>query len=976
MADEVICLSSSDDEFQLKAGFRTNKGPERQTPNRIRKRKIVEEVEVSTAKRRIHSVKIETFKKRRISTDDGIEEVKEIPKASKSQSHQEKTSPKKFSSTDLSLPSTSKAGLSNERVRHGPKLLIKEKRPMDENNGPTEVFSQFLSLCLSKDRSPDMKKIIEKLKRRYEQTDPAYVHCPAFIGLLNEKRDFLMNDSNLYIHIREIDSEMKCRKRDVVHPKEEGKVEKAEAEETNAESNRNDSRIRLLMKAMEKCEKRIKELSEAEVDWDDDEDSSYMKLAKYEDKMIQMYSKICELTGGDHDAGRRYLRPKHLKVTGIAEVDQAIISFINKRLKNKRKRSQRALSVDCVIFPDYCDILNCIEACNKQRDLGMEKKKMEKIAQKAFTDLGNYLQKVRRDDLVDSFSLVLANSSDPARENPELLRKLEESKNEGKKKLNAIFEKYVRLQEEGPAREDENESDSDPEEDKDDEQEDEDSSEEKNDEVDSEDPVDSNKNVPINTCSNGESLKKSPCNGYSGKDLRATGYVSDSADTVILPTTRDNKRPGEKMLTPSVPAVTRKLQAQISNEKIAAKRVYKPGPKFTKPIIKPLIKNIENVRVVIRPDDAVNLNVFNQGVISNEVLASSTNDEEDDTVANNSKTSETSPEVPDDEMSNEQNNDEIIDKNVQPSINNTSIKNVSVQNEAISTVSKTDSVLKSVTEPTKELDDFIPPESNVEKSPPRKVTSLDNPEITSSTGAIEDGKKSEIIAGDIEDEIHGEDDIVVVDNSSFPDSTLQRADIKKTEDTKEINQSKFDSQPVLKLREFAKPPEFWKNTPDKNPETRKKTIAANVQPIECIDVETDTVQTDTSSSIAGTSLSSNRLSVMKKSKSISIVGTSKQGSKFVRLTPIDGIKTKIIETSRQKILSLLLTKSIISHFSGMPVRTRPLHNATVGSSNVAQPNQNPRFINPVHRIRNNLVVRTPDKRVNPVTIKKIMQKHQ
>lgn len=53
------------------------------------------------------------------------------------------------------------------------------------------------------------------------------------------------------------------------------------------------------------------------------------------------------------------------------------------------------------------------------------------------------MQRTRRNDYWDTFSLYLENTEDPAMEDENLARKLAENRIEGEKRLTAVFEKYV-----------------------------------------------------------------------------------------------------------------------------------------------------------------------------------------------------------------------------------------------------------------------------------------------------------------------------------------------------------------------------------------------------------------------------------------------------------------------------------------------------------------------------------------------------
>lgn len=68
-------------------------------------------------------------------------------------------------------------------------------------------------------------------------------------------------------------------------------------------------------------------------------------------------------------------------------------------------------------------------------------------AKKAFLELGELLQRTRRNDYWDTFSLYLENTENPAIKDKNLAKKLSDNRTEGEKRLAAVFEKYTKKQE-------------------------------------------------------------------------------------------------------------------------------------------------------------------------------------------------------------------------------------------------------------------------------------------------------------------------------------------------------------------------------------------------------------------------------------------------------------------------------------------------------------------------------------------------
>ncbi|XP_011054618.1 PREDICTED: MATH and LRR domain-containing protein PFE0570w-like isoform X2 [Acromyrmex echinatior] len=350
-------------------------------------------------------------------------------------------------------------------------LIVKEKKKISYIS--QDVFPLFISLCLQKcpkqDKS-EMAIIVDKLKRRYENLDPIYARSNNFVTFLNEKRKAITNDNKkIYMHIQEVMNEMKKRTKKKSQTSQINEIYDAvpstsyatnnvpinavesdndnDSEDEDSEENFETRRkIKKILHAMKRCDAIIKKLDEEEVDFDEENNSNYMKVERYKQKMTQLYDKLCELTGENADAGRTYLRPKHLNVTRIIAVDQAITNFINCKITQRNRLKKKGSLTDNLIFPDYSDILECVNRCNEKKKLGLKQKKRERMAEKAFKELGEYLQRSRRNDYWDTFSLYLENSEDPATKDKDLAKKLADNRIEGEKQLAAVFEKYTKKQ--------------------------------------------------------------------------------------------------------------------------------------------------------------------------------------------------------------------------------------------------------------------------------------------------------------------------------------------------------------------------------------------------------------------------------------------------------------------------------------------------------------------------------------------------
>lgn len=273
-----------------------------------------------------------------------------------------------------------------------PKLVIKEKKALYDDE--FDLFSTFIETCLKRDSSNDMKEIVKKLKKRHERLNPSFLNSDRFKQILIDKQKLIdINDEKLYSHIGEVNDEMKSAARNnrsveemllknVV--KEEIKIEKKTRNETNdssldiREDRRKKRKIHEINSRIEACKRKIKQLEEKDCDLDDESGSSYLIEDRYKRKLVQLWNALCKYTGEKEDAGRAYLRPKHISTTLIPQVDQAIMNFINSNINRQKELIKKGKSIaDTIIFPDYFDILNCISQCNEKHNLSLSRAQQE-----------------------------------------------------------------------------------------------------------------------------------------------------------------------------------------------------------------------------------------------------------------------------------------------------------------------------------------------------------------------------------------------------------------------------------------------------------------------------------------------------------------------------------------------------------------------------------------------------------------------
>lgn len=261
-------------------------------------------------------------------------------------------------------------------------------------------YAAFLKLCREVDKSSDMERLVQgNLTKYYYSVNESFLQSRGFHKLLEVASLRIRNESDLvYVHIKNVVDEMKARRlpkvkakkpsKETSAPKTSTSVAKesatnhvrcgekqvenhvAEQEEENDEPEsvsptgdlRRDERIRKLNRTLYTITKRIKMLEEADVDFND-EDSSYLQVERFKKRACQIYEKICDLTGESKSAHRHLKQPIVFKDTPYEEFNRTLSAFVN-RMKE---------------FPDYHDVLQLLEHCNKEKELGLAKFEMKRI---------------------------------------------------------------------------------------------------------------------------------------------------------------------------------------------------------------------------------------------------------------------------------------------------------------------------------------------------------------------------------------------------------------------------------------------------------------------------------------------------------------------------------------------------------------------------------------------------------------------
>ncbi|XP_055549490.1 daxx-like protein isoform X2 [Wyeomyia smithii] len=300
----------------------------------------------------------------------------------------------------------------------------KERKNDLEKNPIGKEFGELLDACRKADSSPEMELLIQKkLIRYYECVHPDFINSKSFKKTLAAvTEEVLANPELVYLKLASIVEELNIRRKSRNSVMTNENV-------TSTGSEKKDNQIRRLNRALYILKKRIAKLEEMEVDFDEDINSAYMMEERYKKRAFEIYEKICDITGESKHAHRIVRKPVHFDGTHYPEFNRTIQTFVNRTNT----------------FPDFFDVLKCLQHCNSQYGYRMKRDEMTKIAQDAFIKIGKLLQKRRKTDLYETVSYYTGAEKDPAIVDRKLLEKLEDNKKHYGK-IGDLIDKFARVQ--------------------------------------------------------------------------------------------------------------------------------------------------------------------------------------------------------------------------------------------------------------------------------------------------------------------------------------------------------------------------------------------------------------------------------------------------------------------------------------------------------------------------------------------------
>lgn len=331
-----------------------------------------------------------------------------------------------------------------------------------------QLFAEFVEHCTS--LTQEYPEVLAFLKVKHEKASPSFLTSVEFRNVLGRCLTRAQaNRSKTYVYINELCTVLRqhaVKKRlslgeRLDQPKTEDKADAKAAEDNqqpttsgvneDAETNRKATRksrkqIAYLENLLKVYNEEIRRLQEADLSLDDlkEEDSLYIQEHKLKRKMMKIYEKLCEIKDCSTLTGR--VLEQHINYRGsrYPEINRRIEKFIN----SPEARTNA---------PDYQDILQVVLRANERHNLSLSRKQLNDIAKEAFRETASCIQDRRHLDLVYNFGSHLTDSykpaSDPALEDPSLMRKLRSNREVALNHLNEVISKYSSKQEDAEEQE-------------------------------------------------------------------------------------------------------------------------------------------------------------------------------------------------------------------------------------------------------------------------------------------------------------------------------------------------------------------------------------------------------------------------------------------------------------------------------------------------------------------------------------------
>lgn len=318
------------------------------------------------------------------------------------------------------------AEVENIKAECSPCPITVESEPkIDDTNKDIieEKLRNFFDKCLQTIKLPQQRELFStvfpKVKMYYDKLKKLNYNVKEFECILDR-------DKNI-----EYDGPIACSRFEQIFRFLKNKI--VESENNISLPGPKKQQLKKLEQTLALVNRRIAKLEKAEINFDDEENSHYMQAAKYKERAIKIFKKICEIRKEDSNIDR----PLYTKVNFTKSKYPEFNKAINKKFK------------DFLQFPTYYDMDRCIRQCVTDKGFDINEEELKSEVKFCFEKLGLSMKQKRALDLYDIHSEFISGTEDPALNDEEVSNKLRENYSNGQKRMDEILEKYTRIQESG-----------------------------------------------------------------------------------------------------------------------------------------------------------------------------------------------------------------------------------------------------------------------------------------------------------------------------------------------------------------------------------------------------------------------------------------------------------------------------------------------------------------------------------------------
>ncbi|XP_050420218.1 uncharacterized protein LOC126833109 isoform X2 [Adelges cooleyi] len=254
-----------------------------------------------------------------------------------------------------------------------------------------KLFDELIEKCYDNVKFP--KSNIDTIKTLFKSIPSDFTESKLFIKLLREANQSVWPDSSAesYVHLENIYDQLRQFK-----------------------SAKRIARIKI---------KKIDETEMSISNSDDfDNNSPYILKDRYERRAVEIYKRLCKLTKNPV-----FLEQPLIRFKGT---DNTLVNKTIEKYYNTQKE-----------FPDYNEVYELLERLNKKKKLNWSENKLSNISRDAFLKLGKQLKLIRVNDYMSRISEMIT-EKDPAEENEELKKKLEESNKKMDLSMNKLAKEF------------------------------------------------------------------------------------------------------------------------------------------------------------------------------------------------------------------------------------------------------------------------------------------------------------------------------------------------------------------------------------------------------------------------------------------------------------------------------------------------------------------------------------------------------